>query len=148
MPSLFDLRARTEIVDRISRLTPEREPVWGRFSAPEMICHVSCDLRQSLGELDAGPPSGPVAWFPMNWLAIHVIRWPKGKGKSPPEFLATLPTTWAEDVNRLRDLVERFAARGARAAWPPSRVFGSISGASWGVMEYKHLDHHLRQFGV
>ncbi|MGH7730463.1 MAG: hypothetical protein ACRENJ_04350 [Candidatus Eiseniibacteriota bacterium] len=96
---------------------------------------MSADLRQSLGELDAGPPSGPFARFPMNWLVIHVLAWPKGKGKSPPEFLATRPTTWAADVDRLRDLVERFSARGAGAAWPPSGVFGRISGVSWGVLQ-------------
>jgi hypothetical protein len=148
MPSLFDPRARSSILDRISRLTADRKPIWGRFTAPEMICHVSSDLRQGLGELEAGPPSGPVSRFPMNWLAIHVVRWPRGRGKSPPEFLATRPTTWAADVDRLRDLVERFSARGPSAQWPPSRVFGRISGHGWGVMAYKHLDHHLRQFGV
>src|SRR5947199_9281121 len=82
------------------------------------------------------------------WGRIHVLPWPRGKGKSPPEFLATRPTTWAADVSRLRDLVQRFGARGPAAAWPASRVFGRISGASWGVMLHKHLDHHLRQFGV
>lgn len=148
MPSLFDPQVRTEILDRISRLTPERKPVWGRFTAPEMVCHVSCDLRQGLGELDAGPPSGRFARFPVNWLVIHLLRWPRGKGQSPPEFLATRPTAWPADVSRLRDLVERFAARGPAAAWPPSRAFGRISGQSWGVMQHKHLDHHLRQFGV
>jgi hypothetical protein len=84
----------------------------------------------------------------MNWLAIHVMPWPRGRGKSPPEFLAARPTTWAADVNRLRDLIDRFSALGPAAPWPPSRVFGRISGNSWGVMEHKHLDHHLRQFGV
>ena len=148
MPSVFDSQVRVAILERISRLSAERQPVWGRFTAPEMVCHVSCDLRQGLGELDAGPPSGPVAHFPLNWLAIHVIPWPRGKGRSPPEFLATRPTTWPADVSRLRDLIERFAARGAAAVWPPSRVFGHISGSSWGVMLHKHLDHHLRQFGV
>ena len=148
MPSLFDPAARTVILERIARLTPERPAVWGRFTAPKMVCHVSCDLRQGLGELDAGPPAGLVSRFPINWLAIHVIPWPRGKGKSPPEFLATEPTTWAADLSRLRDLVERFGARGARAVWPQSRVFGRISGATWGVMVHKHLDHHLRQFGV
>ena len=148
MRSLFDPQSRAAILDRISHLTSESKPVWGRFTAPEMVCHVSCDLRQALGELDAGPPSGRVAWFPINWLAIHVVPWPKGMGKSPPEFLAERPTTWTADVARLRDLVERFAARGVAAVWPASRVFGRISGVSWGVMEYKHLDHHLRQFGV
>ena len=148
MPSLFDPQARKAVLDRVSRLIPNGKPVWGRFSAPEMVCHVGADLRQGLGELDAGPPAGPVSWFPMNWVAIHAIRWPRGKGKSPPEFLATRPTTWEADIDRLRDLIERFGARGPTAPWPASRVFGRISGRSWGVMAHKHLDHHLRQFRV
>jgi hypothetical protein len=147
MPSLFDPQVRSAILDRVSRLTPERRPVWGRFTAPEMVCHVSAGLRQSLGELDAGPPSGPFTRFPLNWLVIHVLPWPKGKGKSPREFLVA-PSTWPADVSRLRDLIERFSARGPGAPWPASRAFGRISGSSWGVLEYKHLDHHLRQFGV
>jgi hypothetical protein len=147
MPSLFDPRVRTVILERISLLTPDRKPAWGRFTAPEMVCHVSSDLRQALGELDARP-AGRFARFPLNWLVIHVVPWPRGKGRSPPEFLATRPTTWAADVGRLRDLIERFAARGPTAAWPPSAAFGRISGRSWGVLEHKHLDYHLRQFGV
>jgi hypothetical protein len=113
-----------------------------------MVCHVSCGLRQGLGELETGPPSGPMSHAPLNWLVIHVLPWPKGKGKSPPEFLATRATTWDADVGRLRDLIGRFAARGSGAEWPASRVFGHISGRSWGVLQHKHLDHHLRQFGV
>ena len=148
MASIFDPAAREAILGRIGRLTPDRKPVWGRFTAPEMVCHVSCALRQGLGELEAGPPAGPLSHAPLNWLVIHVLPWPKGKGKSPPEFLATRPTTWQDDVSRLRDLVRRFADRGPSAEWPPSRVFGRISGRSWGVLEHKHLDHHLRQFGV
>jgi hypothetical protein len=148
MPSLFAPAVRDSILDRVSRLTPERQPLWGRFTAPEMVCHVSCDLRHALGELEADPPSGPLASFPLNWFIIHVMPWPKGKGKSPPEFLATRPTTWTADVGRLRELIQRFAAQGPAAARPASRVFGRISGESWGVMVHKHLDHHLRQFGV
>jgi len=48
MPSLFDPKTRDAILDRIGRLAPDRKPLWGRFTAPEMVCHVSCDLRQSL----------------------------------------------------------------------------------------------------
>src|SRR5919204_3675846 len=117
MPSLFDPRVRATTLDRISQLTPDRKPIWGRFTAPEMVCHVSCGLRQGLGELDAGPPSGPLTGFPLNWLMIHVLPWPRGKGQSPPEFLATRPTSWSADVSHLRDLIERFAARGPAAAW-------------------------------
>src|SRR6266496_6578648 len=96
MASLFEPAARNAILDRIAHLTPDRKPVWGRFTAPEMVCHISCDLRQGLGELEIDQPSGPLTHFPLNWLAIYVVPWPRGKGKSPPEFLATRPTTWLE----------------------------------------------------
>ncbi len=110
MPSLFDPEVRTAVLGRIACLRPDRKPIWGRFTAPEMVCHVSCGLRQGLGELESGPPSGPLARFPVNWLMIHVVPWPKGKAQS--------------------------------------RVFGRMSGQSWGVLQHKHLDHHLRQFGI
>ncbi|HEX9216553.1 MAG TPA: hypothetical protein VF864_06200 [Gemmatimonadales bacterium] len=148
MPSLFDPTARDAVLERVGGLTPDRKALWGRFTAPEMVCHVSCGLRQGLGELETAPPAGPLAYAPLNWLLIHVLPWPKGRGRSPPEFLATRPTTWQADVSRLRDLIRRFADRGPAAAWPASRVFGRISGRSWGVLQHKHLDHHLRQFGV
>lgn len=148
MGSIFDERDRAQILRRIDRLTADRHPSWGRFTAPEMVCHVSCGLRQGLGEYDAGPPSGPLQFPPLNWLLIHVLPWPKGKTKSPPEFLAVRPTTWAADLAALRRLVDRFGERGADADWPPSKVFGRIAGRSWGALQYKHLNHHLTQFGV
>ncbi len=148
MGSLFEQADREAMLGRISRLTADRKPEWGRFTGPEMVCHVSSGLRQGLGELESGPPSGPLSHAPLNWLIIHVVPWPKGKATSPPEFLTTRPTTWDADIESLRDLVRRFAARGPGAIWPPSRVFGRISGRSWGVLQHKHLDHHLRQFGV
>jgi hypothetical protein len=148
MGSLFDAQDRARIQARIAALTPERRPLWGRFTVPAMVCHVSAGLRQGLGEYDAGPPDGPLRHAPLNWLVIHVLPWPPGKGQSPPEFLSVRPTTWEADTSALRSLVDRFGARGADAPWPPSKVFGRISGRSWGALQYKHLDHHLRQFGV
>ncbi len=148
MGTLFDAQDRRRIMDRIERLAPNRQPQWGRFTAPEMVCHVSTGLRQGLGEAELGPPVGPMRRWPLNWLLIHVVPWPKGKAAAPPEMLARKPTTWGMDLSGLRDLIERFGARGAGGVWPESKVFGRISGRSWGVLQHKHLDHHLRQFGV
>ena len=148
MPTLFDSRIRASILDRIARLTPEQRPRFGSFTAPQMICHVSASLSQALGDLDASPRAGPFSRFPINWLIIYVVPWPGGKGKSPPEFLVTPPGTWGADRERLYTLIERFCARGPNASWPASPVFGRISGRDWGVMQHKHLNHHLRQFGV
>ena len=148
MSTLFDAGDRAAILARIDRLAADRPAVWGRFTAPEMVCHVATGLRQALGEADLGPPVPPFNRWPLNWLVIHVVPWPPEKGVAPPEMLATKPTTWDRDLASLRDLVERFGARGPAAAWPESKVFGRISGRSWGALQHKHLDHHLRQFGV
>jgi len=52
------------------------------------------------------------------------------------------------EKERLRGLVDRFCEGGpAGAARQTHSFLGRISGEEWGVMMYKHLDHHLRQFG-
>ncbi len=147
MSTLFDATDRAAILGRIAGLTEDRRPRWGRFTASEMICHVSSGLRQGLREGELGPAAGPLTHWPINWLVIHLIPFPKG-AKAAPEMLATKPTTWAADLAALHDLVERFGALDPSGAWPESKVFGRISGRSWGVLQHKHLDHHLRQFGL
>ncbi len=117
MSTLFDTRDRAAILERITRLTEDRRPSWGRFTAPEMVCHVSTGLRNGLDEVDLGPSVRPLNRWPINWLVIHVVPWPKG-AKTPPEMLATKSTTWSADVAALRDLIQRFGARDPRGAWP------------------------------
>ncbi len=148
MPTIFDPTERDTLRRRLGTLTLDRPARWGRMNASQMVCHLNAAFQASLGELAVAPPSGSLSRFPLNWLVIHVVPWPEGKAESPPEFLNILATSWDADLATLRSLLERAAARGPAAAWPASRVFGSISGKSWGVLHRKHLDHHLRQFGA
>ncbi len=148
MGTLFDARDRDAVARRLDTLTPDRRPQWGRMAPPEMICHVSSALECGLGSLTATPVRGPLARPPLNWLAIHVLPWPRGKMQSAPEFLHARPGAWATDLQRLRELIERFGAKGPGGDWPVHPVLGRISGRSWGVLQHRHLDYHLRQFGA
>jgi len=148
MQSLFEPRARQVVQERIDRLTPDGRPLWGKMTAPRMLTHIGDQMRQAIGELEVAPVPGPLAHRPLNWLVIHVLPWPKGKAQSPPELLAREPSAWAADHAELKQLVERVASRGPELAWARSPVFGRITRKDWGVLFYKHLDHHLRQFGV
>jgi hypothetical protein len=146
--SLFAPGASDVMLARLDRLSPAQLPRWGRMTASRMVCHVSDALRHALGELDVRPVRSPLQHRPVNWLVIHLLPWPRGRAKSPPEFLAREPASWEADVAALRELVQRFASRGPDAPWRVSPVFGRISGRDWGVLAYRHLDHHFRQFGV
>jgi hypothetical protein len=67
MPSLFDPPVRGPILERISRLTPDRKPGWGRFTAPEMVCHISCDMRSVVRQQ---APTSASLMRPTPWPAI------------------------------------------------------------------------------
>ncbi len=146
MRSLFAPDVRAGVIDRIRRLTPESPRQWGTLTPGIALAHVADELRQAFGEIPVRSPRRALSYWPLNYLAIHVIPWPKGKGKAAREF-ATPPSSWDADRATLVGLVERFAAADPTARWPASSVFGALSGRDWGVLCYKHLDHHLRQFG-
>jgi hypothetical protein len=65
-----------------------------------------------------------------------------------PELLARAPTDWAANLAELLASIDRFAGRDATIAWPDHPAFGRMSGRQWGVLSYRHVDHHLRQFNV
>jgi DinB family protein len=147
MKSLFQEESRTEVLCRIGRLTPRSARLWGRMSAGQMVAHCADQLRLALGDLASGPASGPLRFPLLKKLAIYWVPWPKGRVKAPRELFTTRPDTWDGDLAALRTLIERFAGSNPEETWPPHPMFGPMSGRDWGALAYRHLDHHLRQFG-
>ena len=147
MKSLFEPNARADVIARLDRFTPECERRWGKLSAPQTLAHLADQLRMAFGDIPSLEPRGPFRFWPMNHLIIHVVQWPKGKAKGPPNAFHTPPGQWEADRATVVGLVNRFADASPSAAWPVNAIFGKLSGRDWGVLCYKHLDHHLRQFG-
>jgi hypothetical protein len=147
MKTLFDPIVRDALLSRIDRLAPHMTPRWGRMSAGQMIVHLTAQLRAGLGELPCAPKKTPLNNWLMRRLIIYVIPWPKGS-PTAPEFLAQPTAAWNEDLAALRSAVERFGSRGPGGEWAPHPAFGPLTGRMWGNLAWRHLDHHLRQFGV
>ncbi len=147
--SLRDEKGRQSILDRLEALTPEHPRLWGRMKPVQLLPHLAGGLRLALGErkLEASPP-GPVRGALLRYLAIHCLPWPKGKIQSPPGAFGTPSLGWNRDRDVVAELIERFATT------PPGRLadahpsFGRMRPRDWDVLQYRHLDHHLRQFGV
>ncbi|MNC90463.1 hypothetical protein D3C83_65640 [compost metagenome] len=51
------------------------------------------------------------------------------------------------EQQRCLSLLDRVLAKPMRESWPRAANF-SMTGRHWSKLHYKHLDHHLRQFGV
>lgn len=148
MKPFFDPATREGLLARFDRLTPESRARWGKMSVGQMVCHLTDALRAAMGELPCARKKTPYSSPVMRWLVIRVLPWPQGV-PTAPEFLQTVPAPALEaDKAAFRRLAEAFAARGPAGPFAPHPAFGDMPGALWGRLVSRHLDHHLRQFGV
>ena len=147
MKSMFQDSTQREMADRLARLPPDRQAQWGRMTAPRMVAHVAQSFRSAVGELPVKSKKLPLRYSPLKEIIIYWLPFPKN-APTAPELLAREPGDWASDVAALQALMQRFGKMDPKSAFPEHAAFGRLSGAQWGILMYRHTDHHFRQFGV
>lgn len=148
MKNLYDAATAEEIKERIARLRPDSPRQWGKMSPGQAAAHCSAGLELATGE--RRPPRQAVGWV------LGLIVKPMLLGNDSPMRRNT-PTMIPvrDDRNlevereRLRAIIDRFVAAGPEGCTThPHSFFGRLTPTEWSILMYKHLDHHLRQFGV
>ena len=152
MATLFDATTRAALETRVRRLRPDSRPNWGRMSAHQAICHLSDGFRMGLGERPCAPIAGRFKRL-LKMVALYApLRWPRGTIKTVPEVEqgigGTPPTEFERDRAELLALIARFATAPPQAFPSAHPIFDRMSANDWGRWGYRHLDHHLRQFGT
>ena len=161
-PTLSNRTARAQIHARLDRLSPDSIPRWGRMRAPQMICHVADHLRIALGDIGmsrARPAirfgnrklavdPGLLRFKTARYLLVHLLPWPRARFEAPIEMRTTVPGKWRADIDTLHALVDRIGDRDPTEPWGSHPWFGIVSGRERGMLCWRHLDYHLRQFGV
>lgn len=117
------------------------------MTAGQMLVHTAGQLRIGLGELEVQPRRLPMRYPPLRQLIVYLLPFPRGV-PTAPELKDPEAGEWEADRAALLAAVERFAARAEEKEWPEHPAFGALSRRAWGVLAYRHLDHHLRQFGA
>jgi Protein of unknown function (DUF1569) len=146
MPTLRNEADRKRLVERLGRVTPATRAQWGSLDAPGMMCHLGNSMDAAQGKLQV-TPGGPwmLRHFPMKHLALYVIPMPKG-AKAPRELLAPAPGGFEADRRRVVEGIARMAAMPGGPG-PVHFLFGAMTYDQWNALNWKHIDHHLRQFG-
>ena len=119
------------------------------MNAGQMLAHCSAALEVGTGDVPRKQSFAGKIFAPFVRSSILGDK-PFGKNSpTDPAFVVTDEREFAKERERLTSLVRRFCERGpAGAAKREHSFFGKLSGNDWGVLMYKHLDHHLRQFGI
>ncbi|MGE5233175.1 MAG: DUF1569 domain-containing protein [Acidobacteriota bacterium] len=149
MRSLFDPADRRAILDRLAALSPESPRQWGKMDVAQMMAHCVVPLAIAAGD-------GPTKQRWIGRLLTPLIRSSvlgekpfSRNGPTDPDFKIVDRREFATEKERLRAAIEAFAGRGPDyVSHRLHPFFGRLSGAEWGVLMHKHLDHHLRQFAV
>jgi hypothetical protein len=148
MKTFWDTTTRGEITRRVELLSADSRPQWGKFNATQMLAHLNDAMRMATGELPTAPRATPFRRWPMKQLIVYVAPWPKGVPTAPELLARGDSATFAEEKREFRRIAERLASKPAIGPWPEHPAFGTLTHRAWGVLEYRHADHHLRQFGV
>ena len=147
MKTLWNAADADEIRSRLEKLSAQALPQWGSQSLNGMLLHCADPIRTALGEMEVQPKSGPFRLPPIKLSIIYWMPWPKN-APTAPEYVHKEAGDWQSARESLRRALDRFAAQGQEGPWKPHPAFGDLTGKQWGRLTYRHLDHHLRQFGV
>ncbi len=147
MPMLHDPSERAALAARLNQLTPTSRGLWGKMSVDQMLWHVNEGMEMGLGRRTVSELPVPMPRFLLRWIVLN-LPWPKGKARTHPAFEAKATYDFEAERARTMALVEECARKPLDSSWPDSYAMGPMSGRDWSRMGVKHLDHHLRQFGV
>jgi hypothetical protein len=146
MKSLFDSTVKKEITDRFNNLTPETKPVWGKMSVAQMIAHCQRPLLVSFGELTLKRSFLGLLLGAMVKKSLMKDK-PMGINlPTHPKFIVKDDRYFEHERETLLKMVDRFLPDALTK--DPHPLFGKMTEHEWDVLQWKHLDHHLRQFGV
>lgn len=149
MKNLFEKPVYDEIITRINQLTPQSSRLWGKMDAGQMLAHCKEAFKVPLSDKR----------MPRMLLGLLVGWMIKSKLYNDSPWKKNLPTapnfriTDARDFNKEKEelvaLINTFHHGGPEKVGRfPHPMFGSFTPEQWGMSMYKHLDHHLQQFGV
>ncbi len=149
MKTLFNPADRSALEGRIRSLGPENQRLWGKMNAAQMLCHCQRPIETAVGDK-------PMKQAFIGKIIVPFIRKsifsekPFGKNSpTDPTFVVADERQLDAERDQLLKLIDRLVERGPEAAGAATHsFFGKLSGDEWGELMYKHIDHHLQQFGA
>ena len=150
-PNIFDKEVSDGIIARLNTLTPESQRLWGKMEVGRMLAH--CNVAY---EMIYEPGKHPKPKFPMSLIIRYLVKPvvvgdkpPRKSSPTAPQFIIADEREFEHEHARLIEYINRTVELGeSHFDGKESHSFGVLNKTQWSNMLYKHLDHHLQQFGA
>ncbi len=149
--NIFENAVSQDIIDRINSLEPQSKPQWGKMNVAQMLAH--CNVTyEMLYEPEKHKKPNAFFKFILKTFVKKVVTNDvayKQNNKTAPQFIITDSRDFEKEKGRLVEYITRTQQLGeSHFDGKESHSFGVLDKSEWNNMFYKHLDHHLKQFGV
>ena len=151
MKSLFNNQEANQFIERINKLCPESKPVWGKMNSVQVLAHCTAPLKMAHGD-EAGSKRGLVSLLFgkifKNKMTKPGVPFTKNL-PTDPKFIFPNVADFEAEKQKLISQIQNFSQKGPSAiTQKPHSFFGKMTPQEWDIIQSKHLDHHLQQFGV
>lgn len=150
MKNVFDPTDAKELVNRINALNADTSNLWGKMSVAQMLAH--CNVAYDMTYTDKYPRPTGFKKLMIKLFAKTIVVGPKPykrNSRTAPEFLITDKRDFEKEKQILITNIEKTQKLGSiHFEGKESHAFGPLTEKEWNTLFYKHLDHHLQQFGV
>ena len=150
MKNIFQQEDVQEVIARIDQLTPQSQRLWGTMDVAQMLAH--CNVTYELVYDNKHPKPNFLKKFILKLFVKNIVVSDKPYKKNNPTdtaFVIADERDFEHEKKRLIDYIHKTQKLGAaHFDGKESHSFGKLSIEEWNTSFYKHLDHHLQQFGV
>ncbi len=150
MKNIFTKEVTNEVISRIDNLEATTQPNWGKMSVAKMLTH--CAVTYEMIFTDKHPKPNAIVKFILKTFIKKAVVSEKPfskNGKTAPQFIIKEEKNFEAEKKRLINYIVKTQELGADYFdGKESDSFGELTKQEWNNLFYKHLDHHLTQFGV
>lgn len=149
MNNLFNQSDVSQILARIEKLTPDSQRQWGKMNVAQMLAHSNMSLETAMGANKI--PRVFIGRIIAPFLLKTVLSEQPFRKNSPTDksYLFPADVNFEKGKSKTIASVKKFSEDGPeKCTTHPHPFFGKLTPEQWAIFEWKHLDHHLRQFGV
>lgn len=150
MKTLFEPAVVEEVKARLGTVHLDSPRQWGKMNVAQAVAHCANSMEMAVGDLR--PPRvmiGRILGPLIRRVALGNERPMERNSPTAPELRISDERDLDAERERLLALIDRFSAGGAaQCTTHPHTFFGRLTPEQWAELMYKHLDHHLRQFGA
>lgn len=149
--NIFSQEVSNDLINRINQINPTQQPLWGKMSADQMLAHCNVPYAYTFEPEKFSKPN----FLKRFLLKILVKKFVTGdkpyprNSRTAPEFVMVGSKDFEVEKAKLIANIQKCQQLGESYFEGKENLsFGKMTAKEWNTLFYKHLDHHLTQFGV